>query len=89
MKSRFAKKWVSLKTLSDTFGEDCMPSDFEFFYEKNEMDYEESRLGCERSYVWEMKRRQEKNGVLSFPRLDGARLTRPISRSAEHAGESA
>lgn len=43
MKSRFAKKWVSLKTLSDTFGEDCMPSDFEFFYEKNEMDYEEGR----------------------------------------------
>ena len=40
-----------------------MPSDFEFFYEKNEMDYEEGRLGCERSYVWEMKRRQEKNGV--------------------------
>ena len=63
MKSRFAKKWVSLKTLSDTFGEDCMPSDFEFFYEKNEMDYEKGRLGCERSYVWEMKRRQEKNGV--------------------------
>ena len=45
MKSRFTKKWVSLKILSDTFGEDCMPSDFEFFYEKNEMDYEEGRLG--------------------------------------------
>ncbi len=63
MKSRFAEKWVSLKTLSDTFKYECMPSDFELFYEKNEMDYEEGKLKCEPYYSWEMKRRQEKNGV--------------------------
>ncbi len=65
MKSRFSDKWVKLRTLSDTFGEELMPSDFEFFYEKNEMDYDNGRLDGERSYAWEMQRRREKNGVYS------------------------
>ena len=63
IKSRFSEKWVNLKTLADTFGEGCMPSDFEYFYESNESEYEKGRLGCERTYNLEMKRRREANGI--------------------------
>lgn len=63
MKSRFSDRWVKLKTLSDTFGEGCMPPDFEYYYEDNFAKYEAGKLGHECSYALEMKRRQKENGV--------------------------
>ncbi len=62
IKSRFAKRWVTLKKLSETFKKDYRISAFDFHYEKNNFDIAMERFPHASSYTFEIKNRQERNG---------------------------